>query len=102
MRGLDAVEQNGILQFAGISDDGSLPDDRVSPDESTVTDLRLLIDNAGSRDGSGRRDLRALRDPDAFLRIVEFVRRKGRSEPDIFNPKSQQCQQYADGFLFIP
>ena len=73
VRYLRLVEDDGVLDFAGIADDTSFTDDGVASDIGTVSDLAVLADDSRSFDQCAWCDVHAAVHPDIFFYFFEFV-----------------------------
>ena len=80
MRGLYVVEQNHVLQFAGIADHRVFSDDGAASDEGAVPDLGAVVNDAGRADVGRGKHLRVVCDPDSVRGMGIFVGRQGLTQ----------------------
>ena len=80
MRSLNIVEKNNIFQFHRIADNAVFSDKRIAADKSTVPHFRTAVNYARTvYPCRGVNDC-ILRNPNVFLKVSEFLWRKGRTD----------------------
>ena len=76
VRGLRAVEQDGVFYLGGIADDAACADERVAADKCAGAHLGLRPDDSGACNVDVRVKLGAFRDPHVFAALLVFLGRK--------------------------
>ena len=66
MRGLDIVEEDNVLELAGVSHHGVFADNGTAADKGTVADFGTVVDDAGRTDPGRGKDFGILCDPDTL------------------------------------
>ena len=91
MRYLALVEQDDILQLAGIADNAALSDQSLSADKCTLADFRIFINNAGACNISRIEHDCTFCNPDVLSALFKTIFRKRFSDcqNDFFNVRER-------------
>ena len=86
VRGLDVVEQDDVLQFAGVADDAVGTDECGAADECAVANFGLGPDDAGRSEVCGREHRCRLVDPHMLLDFfIVVTQRRAEFEDEVLD-----------------